>query len=206
MNSGEVTPDSSFGPTVRCLINENEINELQSPLDKNFYSPGGAQSLNYRPVGRASSKTQVDEMVTVTIKGTSPKDFHGIALGASDPSDYYMKRSLAVIRHGSAGVAVDFVQKAENETLHPGDNLYPVKLSNGALGLGTVSYAVGAGSVGTLETLVRNFNSAGLSDEQKSAALANLFVEASKAITPVAQVVGCDSSSKWVKIWLYGVN
>jgi hypothetical protein len=206
MNTSGITPDSSFGPTVRCLIDEKEVEKIQSPLDKGFSSPGGAQSLNYRAVARTPSKVQMDEMQTVTIKGTNPAAFHGIAMGASDPSDFYQKRSLAVIRHGSAGISADFVKKAENETLHPGDNLYPVKLDNGDLGLGTESYAVSADTMAELQPLITGFQPAGLNAQEKSAAVANLFAKMSGAVTPVAQVVGCDSSSKWVKIWLYGVN
>lgn len=207
MDTNGLTPDSSFGPTVRCLINEKEVEGIQSPLDKNYTGPGGAQSLNYRPVSRTSSKGQVEEMVTVTILGTSPNEFHGIAMGASDPSDYYLKRSLAVIRHGAAGVHVDFVKKADNETLHPGDRLYPVKLANGALGLGTASFAIGdKDEMAKLEGIIRGFTTAGLTDQQKAAALTNLFVVAQKMVTHVAEVVSCESSAKWVKIWLYGQN
>lgn len=204
METNDLTPDSSFGPTVRCLIKEDEVNGMQSPFDKNYTGPGGAQSLNYRAVARIPAEVQMEEMMTVTTRGDRFKDFYGIALGASDPSDYLQKRSIAVIRQGTAGISADFVVKAEGEALHPGDHLYPVSLKNGVLGLGTNSQAIK--DLSSVNSLVSSAANALNQGEQESATVTNLFNELSKHVIPVAQVVACDTSSKWVKIWLYGMN
>ena len=200
------TPDSNFGPTVRCLINEDEVAGMQSPLDKNYGGPGGAQSLSYRPVGRASTAVQMDEMITVTTKGSAPKEFHGIAMGASDPSNYYLKRSLAVIRQGQAAISIDFVAMAEGESLRPGDDLFPVSLpKSGILGLATASKT--AFDASAVDKLIAD--GVQLSEkpvEERNQILANLHDSLNKTVTPVAQVVGYEPSSKWVKIWLYGMS